>query len=92
MRNTKLSLREMAAGCRPEIKEEVRLTMGLSNRLDDLMQKKGISKVELAKALDKRPSEVTRWLSGQHNFTLRTIAMLNVFFGEPIISISSWSN
>lgn len=27
MRTTKISLREMAAACRPEIKEEVRLTI-----------------------------------------------------------------
>ena len=87
MRNTAISLREMAAGCRPEIKEEVRLTMGVSNRLDDLMREKGISKIELAKALDKRPSEVTRWLSGQHNFTLRTIATLSAFFGKPVIAL-----
>lgn len=66
----------------PEIKEEIRLTMGISNRLDELMHKKGLSKVELAKALGKRPSEITRWLSGQHNFTLRTIALLTAFFGN----------
>ena len=88
MRTTKISLREMAAACRPEIKEEVRLTMGVSNRLDDLMHEKGISKIELAKALDKRPSEVTRWLSGQHNFTLRTIALLSAYFGTSRIDIA----
>lgn len=88
MNTTKISLREMANSCRPEIKEEVRLTMSLSNRLDSLMREKGISKTELAKALDKRPSEVTRWLSGQYNFSVRTIALLSVFFGEPFISIS----
>ncbi len=50
--------------------------------------KKGISKAYLAKALGKRPSEITRWLSGKHNFTLRTIALLSDFFEEPIIKIS----
>lgn len=88
MRTTKVSLREMAAACRPEIKEEVRLTIGVSNRLDDLMRKNGISKVELARALDKRPSEVTRWLSGQHNFTLRTIAMLTAYFGVTLVDVT----
>lgn len=72
----------------PEIKEEIRLTMGVSGRLDELMHKKGMSKVELAKALGKRPSEITRWLSGQHNFTLRTIAVLTTFFGESLISVT----
>ncbi len=62
--------------------------MGVSDKLDALMHEKGISKVELARALDKRPSEITRWLSGQHNFTLRTIAILSTFFGKSLIEVS----
>ncbi len=33
------------------------------------------------------PNEVTRWLSGEHNFTISTIAMLSAFFGESIITV-----
>ncbi|MCF0247769.1 MAG: helix-turn-helix transcriptional regulator [Synergistes sp.] len=51
------------------------------------MREKNIGKFELAKALGKRPNEVTRWLSGQHNFTLRTLSILSAFFGQPIISV-----
>lgn len=80
--------KEVVNNTTPEIKEEIRLTMGVSGRLDELMHKKGMSKVELAKALGKRPSEITRWLSGQHNFTLRTIAVLTTFFGESLISVT----
>ena len=28
---------------------------------------------------------IIKWLSGQHNFTLRTIAQLSAFFGEPLV-------
>ena len=52
------------------------------------MMQRGLTKVEFAQALGKRPSEITKWLSGQHNFTVRTIAMLSTFFGEPIIGLS----
>ena len=51
------------------------------------MTKRGLSKVEFAQALGKRPSEVTKWLSGQHNFTLRTISLLSAFFGEELIMV-----
>ena len=88
MKSTKISLRDMAQSCKPEIREEIRLTMAISDRLDDLMRQKGMSKVELAKALHKRPSEVTRWLSGQHNFTLRTIAILTSFFGASLVEVA----
>ena len=88
MKTAKISLREMAANTSPEIQAEIALSMRVSDRLVALMHDKGIGKLELANALGKRPNEVTRWLSGQHNFTLRTIAMLSSFFGKPIISIN----
>jgi hypothetical protein len=40
-----------------------------------------------AKALGKRPSEVTKWLSGQHNFTIRTLSTLSDFFGESLVRV-----
>ena len=30
-------------------------------------------------------AEVTKWLSGQHNFTIRTLAMLSAYFDEALI-------
>ena len=45
------------------------------------------SKAEFARAVGKRPCEITKWLSGQHNFTLSTLAMLSSFFGQPIITV-----
>ncbi len=61
--------------------------MAVSNRIYELMQEKGLSKAEFDRSIGKRPCEVTKWLSGQHNFTLATLAMLSSFFGQPIISV-----
>lgn len=30
---------------------------------------------------------INRWLSGEHNSTIATIAMLSTFFGKPIIAV-----
>lgn len=72
-----------------EVSHEVSLSFAIADEIIFLMQKRGLSKKQLADALGKRPSEVTKWLSGQHNFTIRTISMLANFFGEPIIQIAS---
>ena len=56
-------------------------------KIDFLIKNRGLSKKEFAEAIGKRPSEVTKWLSGQHNFTLRTLAMLSTFFGQSLIDI-----
>lgn len=87
MKKIKISLEEMFNEIPKEKREESRLSFAISNRLDYLMKEKGYNKMEFAKALGKRPNEITRWLSGEHNFTIGTIAMLSTFFGKPIISI-----
>ncbi len=75
----------MTAAVSPEIRKEIDLEFAVSNRIEALMKKYGYTKLQLAQKLGKRPSEITKWLSGQHNFTLRTIAQLSAFFGEPLV-------
>ena len=87
MKRAKVSLRELLSDISPEERAEARLSFQISNRLDFLMKEKGLSKKQLADALGKRPSEITRWLSGEHNFTISTLAMLSSFFGQPIIAV-----
>lgn len=71
----------------PHIKAEGDLEFAISTRIYDLMTQRGLSKAEFARAVGKRPCEITKWLSGQHNFTLATLAMLSTFFGQPIITV-----
>lgn len=78
---------EMVSQVPPEIKKEIDLSFAISNKIVSLMQERGLSKKQLAEQLGKRPSEITRWLSGQHNFTVSTLAMLSAFFGKSIISV-----
>lgn len=87
MRTANVNLQEIFNEISREKREESRLSFAISNRLETLMRQKGLNKKQFAEALGKRPNEVTRWLSGEHNFTISTIATLSAFFGEPIISV-----
>ncbi|MBX2923846.1 MAG: helix-turn-helix transcriptional regulator [Chitinophagaceae bacterium] len=49
-------------------------------RLDDLIKEKGWSKVFFAEKLGKKPSEITKWLSGTHNFTMDTLSDIAFVF------------
>ena len=69
------------------IHKEVAMEIAVSNRIYEIMKEKGLSKAEFARSLGKRPCEITKWLSGQHNFTLSTLAMLSAFFGQPVITV-----
>ena len=87
MRTANISLQEIFNEIPQEKREETGLSFAISNRLDALMQEKGLNKKQFAEALGKRPNEITRWLSGEHNFTISTLAMLSTFFGKPIITV-----
>ncbi|MCF0189442.1 MAG: helix-turn-helix transcriptional regulator [Bacteroidaceae bacterium] len=87
MRTAYDKYQQVVAMVPPHIKQEVDMEMALSCRIEDLMKKRGLNKAGLASALGKRPCEVTKWLSGQHNFTIKTIAMLSAFFGESLMIV-----
>lgn len=87
MRTANICLEEIFNEIPNEKREETRLSFAISNRLDTLMKERGLNRKQLADAIGKRPNEVTRWLSGEHNFTLATLAMLSTFFGQPIITV-----
>lgn len=87
MKTMNTSFQQMLAAVPADIQQEVDLEVAISNRINDLMTQRGLSKLEFAQALGKRPSEVTKWLSGQHNFKVRTIALLSAFFVESLIHV-----
>ena len=87
MRNANIPLQEIFDEIPREKREETRLSFAICNRIDTLMRQRGLNRKQLAEALGKRPNEITRWLSGEHNFTLATIAKLSTFFGNPIVDV-----
>lgn len=76
---------QMLANVPQDIVTEIDLSFAIATEIEHLMQERGLTKKQFADALGKKPSEVTKWLSGQHNFTIRTLAMLSNFFNTPII-------
>lgn len=64
-----------------------RLYADIVVRVNQLLKAKGFSQKDLADKLEKRPSEVNKWLIGEHNFTLRSLAKLEAELGEPIINV-----
>jgi transcriptional regulator with XRE-family HTH domain len=59
------------------------------DRIYALMEEKGILQKDLANLLDKKESEISKWLKRDHNLTLRTIAKLEVALGGEIITVPS---
>lgn len=60
--------------------------LAISNQISHILEQKGWSQNDLAKAMQKEPSEVSKLLSGLHNITLMSIANIETALGEDIIT------
>jgi DNA-binding transcriptional regulator YiaG len=87
MKSIDKQFKQMVEDVPSSVKIEVDLSFAIADRINSLMTKKELTKKEFALSLGKKPSEVTKWLSGQHNFTIRTLALLTNFFKEDIIIV-----
>lgn len=56
-------------------------------RINQILSEKGYTQKSLAEKMEKRPSEIHKWLSGDHNFTLRSIAKLEAELGEVLLAV-----
>ena len=56
--------------------------------IQKIMVDKNISATKIAKALNKTTPEVSRWINGNNNFTLRTISKLEEALGEDLITVN----
>ena len=70
-----------------EQRAEFDLSFGIAERLDTLLKQRGITQHELSVRLGKRDSEVSKWLTGRHNFTTNSIARIEMAIGEKLITI-----
>ena len=71
----------------PETEARVRLSIEIVERIAQIMERKNINQAHLAKMLGKTPSEISKWLSGTHNFTLKSIQKLESVFGQPLLKV-----
>lgn len=70
-----------------ELKTQLRFSNSIAEKLDCLLKSKGMTQRDLARKTSKTEAEVSRWLGGTHNFTLKTLALLSVALDEDIIKI-----
>lgn len=58
--------------------------MRIAIQIAEAMEERHISKKELAKMMGRQPSEITKWLSGDQNFTSDTLAELSYYLNAKI--------
>ena len=69
----------------PEIQSFVEKNLAIVDKVRRAMEEKGWKSLDLANAMDKNPSEVSKWLTGMHNLTLKSIIKMEQALGVDLI-------
>ena len=74
---------------RPEIAKLVEKNLAIANKIQELLNDRGLKPADLARLLEKKPSEISKWLTGTHTFTTKTITKIETVLGVDIIHIET---
>jgi len=61
--------------------------LAIANRIIEVLRAQGKTQRDLARALGKSESEISKWLTGLHNLELRTIYKIETALGEEVIEV-----
>jgi transcriptional regulator with XRE-family HTH domain len=78
-------LNEIEQQTPPESVRFIEQSLAMANHIEILLSDKGLKQKDLADKLGKSEAEISKWLSGTHNFTLRSIAKIEDVLNENII-------
>lgn len=87
MKTTSEIFREAVASIPEDVRLETDWSFAISDKIAEALEKKGMTQKMFAKKMGKTETEVSRWLSGTHNFTIRTIARISSELGINMISV-----
>lgn len=70
-----------------DVKKEVDWSFAIADKIEKVLNERNINHKEWASQIGKTEAEISRWVSGTHNFTLRTLAKISVALGEDLIKL-----
>ena len=78
---------ETLAAIPEDVSTQVDWSFAIADKIDARLKELGISQKEFARRMGKTESEVSRWLGGTHNFTLRTLSQISTALGRDLILV-----
>ncbi len=78
---------QIVAETPPELKKQLDMSFAIADKLDAPLKELGLTQIEFAHMIGHTQAEVSRWLSGTHNFTLATLAKISVALGVNLFTV-----
>ncbi|MEJ7646168.1 MAG: helix-turn-helix transcriptional regulator [Chryseolinea sp.] len=69
-----------------DIKRFIDNSFDIANEIHSILERKGKTQKDLANMLGKSESEISKWLTGSHNFTLKSVSKIESVLNEKIIT------
>src|SRR5665647_1304829 len=81
-------LEERRKSISQDVNITVRQSFDIVDRIHEILVKQGKGRKDLALLLGKSESEISKWMSGTHNFTIQTLAKIQAVLGESVIEVT----
>lgn len=66
----------------------VQQSFDIVDRIHEILVKQGKEQKDLARLLGKSESEISKWMTGTHNFTINTLSKIQNVLGESVIQVT----
>jgi len=77
--------KDLRSKAKPEYKINVRRNLAVIEQIYAVLDQKSWTQKQLSDAMGKTESEISKWMTGTHNFTLLTISKIEAALGEEIL-------
>lgn len=66
---------------------KTRMNNAMARKVQDYIEENNLTKLQFAKIMKKDPATISRWLSGDHNFTIETLCDISYKTRTPITEL-----
>lgn len=87
MNNATTLFKETLASIPQDVEKQVDWSFAIADKIAARLKELGLSQKDFALMVGKTQAEVSRWLSGTHNFTIRTLAKISTVLGQDFIRV-----
>lgn len=68
-------------------KHAFELNFAIADKICEALKSLSMTQHDLALKLGKSDAEISKWLTGRHNFTVKTIASIEVALSQSLITV-----
>lgn len=77
--------KDLRSKAKPEYKINVKRNLAVIEQIFAILDHKGWTQKQLADSMGKTESEISKWMTGTHNFTLLTISKIEAALGHDLL-------